>query len=542
MKKFIALLLCLFAFHAEAAYQPSVPTPLTALNNITGLTGSPMQRPNHDGRITGHSIVLDQFNRIAFPGQHNVAIGYHTLLKNNTGGQFLGGTENIAIGYQALENMKGVTNNGESFANVAIGYQALQLDTTGHANVAIGFQAQKNTTTGIDDICIGYQCLQAQTTGQFNVTMGIYAGTMLTTNGSNTLIGTMAGRYMDAQNNTFIGYQAGCGSGASCPQTTPATMTGSDNVGIGLQALSNLTSGAQNTGLGTGAGGAYTTTSGISMMGYHAGVLCADTGGQVSLFGWAVEAGNTNCANDTAFGYFALGAANGGHDNTAFGNFAAAAVTSGNGNIAIGDGAMAQNVTTGVNNIVIGNWWPASNVSNTIGIGMIAPGSIQVTGSGTLATEVVTLRGAITLTDVTTGTNADVLCLTAGKVVTLQAAGSCTISKRILKENFGPVENATALLMELKPTAFNFKKTSPENADPNATTRQIGFIADEVESVDKRLALYDNDMKTPKSWRQDGVIALLTKGFQEQQEEINVISPGAFPFHKCFFNLLVCPN
>ena len=117
--------------------------------------------------------------------------------------------------------------------------------------------------------------------------------------------------------------------------------------------------------------------------------------------------------------------------------------------------------------------------------------------------------------------------------MTLQTS-ACTISQRHLKENFESVDTVTALddLMALKPTQFNFKPTNPPNADPNATMPQYGFIAEDVAEVDPRLAIYENDMKTPKSYRQEALIALLVTGMQEQQEELRALN-GAYPFHRC---------
>lgn len=154
----------------------------------------------------------------------------------------------------------------------------------------------------------------------------------------------------------------------------------------------------------------------------------------------------------------------------------------------------------------------------------------------------ITDAGNVTLTGTTTGTNADTLCLSAGGVILLQAA-ACTISQRKLKENFSDVSAEIAIndLMALKPTEFNFIQTKPANGDNNFDRPQYGFIAEDVAEVDPKIAMYENDMKTPKSYRQEAIIALLVKGFQEQQKEIQ-IATGAFPFHKCFFDLLVCAN
>lgn len=548
MKKLLALIFCLFAFQAEAAFQ-QVP-PLSVQENITSLTQSPMQMKNHKGRILAHSIVLDQFNKIWFPGgttAHNFAAGAGALSNINTGGQFVGATDDISIGWHSGWKTHGITNNGEAFANVYIGTQAGEQNTTGHANVGIGFEALQNVTTGIDNVAINYQSLNSLTSGQFNVAMGIYAGTKLTTNGSDTLIGTMAGRYMDAQNNTFIGYQAGCGDGASCPTTSGSNMTGTDNVGVGLQAGANLTSGSQNVFVGTGTGEGYTSTSGITLLGFHTGVACTNAGGQVALIGWAIEANNTECEDDTAIGYFALGGATSGHDNTAIGNFAGAAITNGTGNVLIGDGVAGTGLTTGSNNIMIGNWSPAGNVSNTIGIGMVAPGSIDITGSGTLATEVLTLHGLVNAPNLaaTSAAQTGTVCwltgsgATAGRE-TVDTTLACLSSLEELKDiQDGGIPNALDEVMKLKPFWYTWKKGSDKfKADPSTSA---GLGAHATEAVDKRLVGYGPDGKL-RGVKYLQMAPVLAAAIQQQQLEIKALTPMAFPFHKCFFNLLVCPN
>jgi len=48
---------------------------------------------------------------------------------------------------------------------------------------------------------------------------------------------------------------------------------------------------------------------------------------------------------------------------------------------------------------------------------------------------------------------------------------------------------------------------------------EIGFIAEDVEKIDKRLVNYDKD-NLPASLRYNEYTAILTKAIQEQQEQI----------------------
>ena len=153
--------------------------------------------------------------------------------------------------------------------------------------------------------------------------------------------------------------------------------------------------------------------------------------------------------------------------------------------------------------------------------------------------------GRITLGGLSTGTNADFLCLASDNSVLIQSS-ACTISQRKLKEHFAPLSDdaVVADLMALKPQQFNFRLTKPTNPDPNATATQYGFVAEEVASVDPKISIFENDMATPKSYRQESIIALLDRGFQIHQKEIEALQGKRLLVegHKCFFNLLVCAD
>lgn len=128
---------------------------------------------------------------------------------------------------------------------------------------------------------------------------------------------------------------------------------------------------------------------------------------------------------------------------------------------------------------------------------------------------------SIYATGLSTGTNADTVCLASDGKVLIQAA-ACTISKRALKEYIESLrgEEALKVIMALNPVEFNFRHLGPENSDPNYYHRQAGFIAEEVAAVDPSLAVYEPDMKTPKSYRQEAIISKLVRAVQTQQHEI----------------------
>lgn len=157
-------------------------------------------------------------------------------------------------------------------------------------------------------------------------------------------------------------------------------------------------------------------------------------------------------------------------------------------------------------------------MSNQIDIGDAIYGSTAAATGGA----VVKLGGKVYLPSVGGGTAYAAVCITSAGLLIIDTGANCFGSQRKLKENFADVSGATAMsdLLALKPTQFNFKATTSPNRDPNATATQYGFIAEDVAAVDPKLAVYTDDMKTPKSWRVQSVLALLVKATQDQQKTV----------------------
>ncbi len=126
----------------------------------------------------------------------------------------------------------------------------------------------------------------------------------------------------------------------------------------------------------------------------------------------------------------------------------------------------------------------------------------------------------LVIANLTTGTNADFLCLATGGPVLVQTS-ACTISSKRFKENLVDFHShALPMISGMTVVEFNMKPREKPNPDPNFGARQIGLTAENITQVAPECAIYENDMKTPKSYRQECVIALLIKASQEQQLEI----------------------
>lgn len=197
-------------------------------------------------------------------------------------------------------------------------------------------------------------------------------------------------------------------------------------------------------------------------------------------------------------------------------NNAATNIGTGTTNQTVSIGGGSDNVTvnaatatvTGTTNINASN-----NAATNIGTGSTT--SLVTIGGGSNAVTIAASAGNLTLSNVTTGTNTDFMCMASGNKVTLQTS-SCTISSRRFKEAITPFSQSALAKLKLLPVVnFKIKATTPPNKDPNATTPQVGLLAEDVAKIMPQCSLFENDMKTPKSYRQECVIALLVKGEQE---------------------------
>ena len=118
-------------------------------------------------------------------------------------------------------------------------------------------------------------------------------------------------------------------------------------------------------------------------------------------------------------------------------------------------------------------------------------------------------------TALSTGTNADFICLASTGQFLVQSS-SCTISSRRFKTNIRDLLDASPIL-RLDVKSFQMKQTAIPNHDPNFTHPQVGLIAENVAAVVPECAVYENDMRTPKSYRPECIMALGVKVLQDHQ-------------------------
>jgi hypothetical protein len=281
--------------------------------------------------------------------------------------------------------------------------------------------------------------------------------------------------------------------------------TGTYNTAVGWVSLRSVTDGIYNTGIGAGAL-FFNIGNGNTAVG--AGALLSNTTGVAnSANGSFALANNTIGNNNTVTGQLGLFSNTTGGDNTANGLLAMYSNTTGNSNTAIGMLALESN-TTGNNNIALG-YLAAVNLTigdNNIHIGNQGfegeSGAIRIGEQGTqTATFIAGISGATVADGVPVIVGAD------GHL------GTLTSSARF-KDEIKPMDNASEVILALKPVTFCYKK----DIDPERIP-QFGLVAEQVEKIDPDLVARDRDGK-PYSVRYETINAMLLNEFLKEHSKV----------------------
>jgi trimeric autotransporter adhesin len=333
----------------------------TATGNNTGIGLSALDSLTSGINNTAFGSAALNFNTT---GSNNTAVGYSSMLgaisalDNVALGvdaltNLVGGTYNIALGTYAGSNLDGLETSDIYIGNVGVAGESntIRIGTTGSG------AGQQNSTYIAGNVTIAES---------LTVTDDIYIPTSTASAGNIVQNGTIVfSTYYSGSNNLFIGPNAG-----QIPD-----VTGTQNVGVGANALGTLVSGGQNAALGVNAlqkniTGTQNVAVGFESMqlnqigevntavGYQA--LQAATGNSNTMIGANAGSGITTGAGNTGIGANAFG-------TVALGS---SAIT----NIAIGSAAGYQIGTSSNSNIYINSY--GASESNTLRVGV-------ATGTGT---------------------------------------------------------------------------------------------------------------------------------------------------------------
>tara|TARA_R100001443_G_scaffold97526_2_gene104374 strand:- start:721 stop:2517 length:1797 start_codon:yes stop_codon:yes gene_type:complete len=348
-------------------------------------TNSKVSLSNNDSGTSNTVFGKNAGTNIDAGSNYNIFIG-----ENVSNATMNDATNNIGIGYNDLTNLTSGDNN------TVLGSQAGVQLTTGSNNTIMGVSAGDAMTVGANNTVIGKDALIVETVGNHSVAIGHSAlnkQTMAThgdnTVSGNTAVGGYAGYYnVTGQNNTFLGYEAGFGSGVGNSH--------SNNVMIGHQAGYYITDGANNTLVGSQAGVDLTGGSGNVYIGHEAATNASQAGQNV-VIGFQAAHGNDSTAwtgdYNVIIGHDAGKGleGNSSNHNTVVGFEAGKAMTSGAENALFGS-KCGDSITSGNNNTLIGynNDVAAADRNDTICIGKditSAANSHARLGNGTNFTE-----------------------------------------------------------------------------------------------------------------------------------------------------------
>jgi hypothetical protein len=139
-------------------------------------------------------------------GVFNTAFGFSTMYSNQNG------TSNVAVGYEAaFSNVfsSGITAIGYQSLrqagganNTAIGHSSL-FNNSGANNTAVGYESARANSSSTGVTAIGYQSLLLST-GENNTALGFQAGDNITTGAGNVCIGSGAKPLSATANNQFV--------------------------------------------------------------------------------------------------------------------------------------------------------------------------------------------------------------------------------------------------------------------------------------------------------------------------------------------------
>jgi hypothetical protein len=541
--------------------QPLTPTPYAIFantsSNVSGIiaNSSLPASPSFSGTVSGGSFSGNGANLTSLDAGNITAgtlpdaqLSANVALLNRNGQTFTGAQDfNGGIGL----------NSSTGFEQSSIG--AFDIDAPFIVGGRVAVLANGNVGIGNNN-----PTQKLQVAGTLSVSGAATFGSVVNLPSTATInAGANHVLFSDGSQQDFF---AGQGAGSKLT-------SGSNNSGVGYQALGANTTGIFNTGIGdlaldVNVGGSFNTATGAfalgsstngsfdTAVGYGAMASSLNAVNNTSV-GFQSLFLNTNGNNNTATGYEAL-FANTANNNTAFGAAALSDNTTGSGNVAVGDNALTANAL-GNNNTAVGH----QALSSTTGVGAntaigydalqldttggenvaIGAGALTTltTGSGNIAigngaglqlggtsSENIDIGDSGSFTDQNTIRIGGVIhhdtyiagiygsTAASGVQVFIDSnghLGTLTSSARF-KQNIRSMGDESDVLLSLRPVSFQYKP----DYDPQGTP-QFGLIAEEVDKVDPDLVARDGNNHI-YTVRYQAVSAMLLNEFLKQHQTI----------------------
>jgi hypothetical protein len=395
---------------------------------------------------------------------------------------------------------------------------AAKLDVSGDININSVYKIEGETVLYVDgdqNTFVGQEAGAANAGGYFNTFIGNSAGHENQDGARNTFLGKNAGYYhRSGVNNTFLGYYAGYNHRGSAGDD--------NNVFVGHFAGYSDTSGTRNTFLGVYAGYANIFAYDNTFVGQRAGynnkssrntfLGCAagehNDGGYNNTYaggysGWNNVVGNRNAYVGYGAGY------NGGGSyeascNTYLGYFAGRDSQDGDSNVFIGREAGAG--VTASNKLIIAN---GPDTANMIIYGDFSTGEVGI--GTTHPTERLDVNGTARLRGIEDQMGGDLTDVVINDDGVLYK--KVEVSSRKYKQNIRNLDVDLDEVLKLQSVRFEWTKNGTED---------VGLIAEDVQQAIPDLVRYNSD-GSPEGVRYDKLALFLLEALKAQQERISAL-------------------
>ena len=120
-----------------------------------------------------------------------------------------------------------------------------------------------------------------------------------------------------------------------------------------------------------------------------------------------------------------------------------------------------------------------------------------------------------------TGAGDDVACYnTTSFQLTYGSTSACGVSLSIYKENFTPIQNALATIMEMQPGEFDWRKDSGYHPNPTLGMHDTGMYADNLAAINPQFGAYNSVTGELRNFRDRVVLTYAVGAIQDEQQEI----------------------
>ncbi len=243
-----------------------------AQDSTTLIDSSALTWDNTNSALTINSQRIGRFTTTAVNGENGLYIGNGAGVQTTFTVSRLG---NTAVGTQAMASIADGSNFYDGAYNAAFGYKSMNANTTGGYNAAFGYGSMQANVTGIQSAAFGYFAMRYQTGGS-NTAFGYLAlqgASGQSTGTDNTALGRTALSVLTTgTRNVGVG---------PCLQ---AVTSGNYNVGVGSECFERVTTTHRNVGIGIYTGTYNRGTSNTAVGSYSLGQTTSDSASNIASF------------------------------------------------------------------------------------------------------------------------------------------------------------------------------------------------------------------------------------------------------------------